>query len=208
MTYIGRTWLYWRNLTSIGRISLLPAEYDFHWQNMVYTCWLSLLLVEYDLYWQNMTSIGRIWFILAYCHSYWQNMQPIKSVLPFCSALPIQYTQIAAIRNTAGAPGGGPRPTRTWVGRGWSHLLLTYDWCCPLNVLHAGRGGAICGRFLVVKLDNAENSAYMQGCPTFPLHVSSCSTGIGRRAISLVDIYLFIYLLKIAHEVHDRRTQH
>jgi len=39
-----------------------------------------------------MTSIGRIWFILAYCHSYWQNMQPINSVLPFCSALPIQYT--------------------------------------------------------------------------------------------------------------------
>ena len=41
-----------------------------------------------------MTSIGRIWFILAYCHSYWQNIQPIKSVLPFCSALPIQYTQL------------------------------------------------------------------------------------------------------------------
>ena len=40
-----------------------------------------------------MTSIGRIWFILAYCHSYWQRMQPIKSVLPFCSALPIQYTR-------------------------------------------------------------------------------------------------------------------
>jgi len=40
-----------------------------------------------------MTSIGRIWFILAYCHSYWQNMQPIKSVLPFCSALSIQYTR-------------------------------------------------------------------------------------------------------------------
>jgi len=39
-----------------------------------------------------MTYIGRIWFILAYCHSYWQNMQPINSVLPFCSALPIQYT--------------------------------------------------------------------------------------------------------------------
>ena len=94
MTYIGRTWLYWRNLTfnSIGRISLLLAEYDFHWQNVVYTGWLSLLLVEYDLYWQNMTSIGRIWFILAYYHSYWQNMQPIKSVLSFCSALPIQYT--------------------------------------------------------------------------------------------------------------------
>ena len=36
---------------------------------------------------------GRIWFILAYCHSYWQKMQPIKSVLPFCSALPIQYTR-------------------------------------------------------------------------------------------------------------------
>ena len=86
MTYIGRTWLYWRNLTSIGRIWLLPAEYDLHWQNMVYTGWLSLLPVEFDLYWQNMTSIGRIWFILAYCHSYWQNMQPIKSVLPFCSA--------------------------------------------------------------------------------------------------------------------------
>jgi len=66
MTYIGRTWLYWRNLTSIGRISLLLAEYDLHWQNMVYTGSLSLLLVEFDLYWQNMTSIGRIWFILAY----------------------------------------------------------------------------------------------------------------------------------------------
>ena len=44
-----------------------------------------------------MASIGRIWFILAYCHSYWQNMQPIKSVLPFCSALPIQYTPIVTV---------------------------------------------------------------------------------------------------------------
>jgi len=42
------------------------AEYDFHLQNMIYTGLLSLLLAEY--------------------------MQPIKSVLPFCSALPIQYT--------------------------------------------------------------------------------------------------------------------
>ena len=40
-----------------------------------------------------MTSIGRIWFILTYCHSYWQNMKAFKSVLPFCSALPIQYTR-------------------------------------------------------------------------------------------------------------------
>jgi len=39
--------LYWQNLTSIGRISLLPAEYDFHWQNMIYTGLLSLLLTEY-----------------------------------------------------------------------------------------------------------------------------------------------------------------
>jgi len=46
-----------------------------------------------------MINIDRIWlplaeydFTLTYCHSYWQNMQPIKSVLPFCSALPIQYT--------------------------------------------------------------------------------------------------------------------
>jgi len=31
----------------------------------------------------------------GYCHSYWQNMQPIKSVLPFCSALPIQYTPLS-----------------------------------------------------------------------------------------------------------------
>jgi len=30
-------------------------------------------------------------------HSYWQNMQPIKSVLPFCSALPIQYTPFIAV---------------------------------------------------------------------------------------------------------------
>ena len=52
-----------------------------------------------------MAYIGRIrlplaeyhiWFILVYCHSYWQNMQPIKSVLPFCSALPIQYTPFFA----------------------------------------------------------------------------------------------------------------
>jgi len=100
ITCTGRIWLiltehnlYWQNLTSIGRMSLLPAECDFHWQNMIYTGWLSLWLVEYDLYLQNMTSIGRIWFILAYYHSYWQNMQPIKSVLPFCSALPIQYTR-------------------------------------------------------------------------------------------------------------------
>ena len=71
MTYIGRTWLYWRNLTSIGRISVLPAEYDFHWQNVVYTGWLSLLLVEYigrirlplaeyDLYSFIVTLTGRI----------------------------------------------------------------------------------------------------------------------------------------------------
>ena len=40
MTYIGRTWLYWWNLTSIGRISLLPAEYDLYWL-------ISLLLAEY-----------------------------------------------------------------------------------------------------------------------------------------------------------------
>jgi len=39
--------LYWHNLTSIGRISLVLAEYDFHWQNMIYSGLLSLLLAEY-----------------------------------------------------------------------------------------------------------------------------------------------------------------
>jgi len=34
-------------MTYIGRISLLPAEYDFHWQNMIYTGLFSLLLAEY-----------------------------------------------------------------------------------------------------------------------------------------------------------------
>jgi len=93
---------YWQNITCTGRIWLILTERDLYWQNLtsigriwlplIYTGWLSLLLVEYDLYWQNITSIGRIWFILAYCHSYWQNMQPVKSVLPFCSALLVQYT--------------------------------------------------------------------------------------------------------------------
>ena len=106
---------YWQNMIYTGRISFLPAEYDFHWQNMICTGWLSLLLVEYDLYWQNMTSIGRIRFILAYCHSYWQNMQPIKSVLPFCSALPIQYTPNA---NTVTVQ----RPQKTTMPRPARHL--------------------------------------------------------------------------------------
>jgi len=66
-------------MTSIGRTWFILAD--------CYSCW------------QNMTSIGRIWFILAYCHSYWQNMQPIKGVLPFCSALPIQYTPHCWDRN-------------------------------------------------------------------------------------------------------------
>ena len=209
MTYIGITWFilaefnfYWQNITSTGRISLPLAEHDLIWLIVTLAGRIWLILAEYDFHWQNMIYTGLLSLLLA---EYAAN-QKCSAVL-LCSADSI-YPNWAAIRNTAGAPGGGPRPTQTWVGRGWSHLLLTYDWCCPLNVLHAGRGGAICGRFLVVKLDNAENSAYMQGCPIFPLHVSSCSTGIGRRAISLVDIYLFIYLLKIAHEVHDRRTQH
>jgi len=36
-----------QNVTPIGKISLLPAEYDFHWQKMIYTGLLSLLLAEY-----------------------------------------------------------------------------------------------------------------------------------------------------------------
>jgi len=36
---------------------------------------------------------------------HWQNMQPIKSVLPFCSALPIQYNQ-----------NNMPRLSSFWVG--------------------------------------------------------------------------------------------
>jgi len=44
------------------------------------------MIAECNFYWQNMIYTGLF-------HSYWQNMQPIKSVLPFCSALRIQYTQ-------------------------------------------------------------------------------------------------------------------
>ena len=36
--------------------------------------------------------------VCVYCDSYWQNMQSVKSVLPFCSALPIQYTRFVSIQ--------------------------------------------------------------------------------------------------------------
>ena len=68
---------------------------------------LQIISTECNSYWQNVTytgriwHIGRIWFILAYCHSYWQNMQPVKCVLPFCFALPIQYTQLKWWRASA-----------------------------------------------------------------------------------------------------------
>jgi len=62
--------LYWLIVT------LLLVEFDF-------------ILAEYDFHWQNMIYSGLF-------HSYWQNMQPIKSVLLFCSALPIQYTPFAS----------------------------------------------------------------------------------------------------------------
>jgi len=97
MTYIGRTWLYWRSLTSIGRISLLPAEYDFHWQNVVYTGWLSLLLVECDLYWQNMIYTGLLSLLLA---EYAAN-QKCSAVL-LCSAdsiYPLVCTRLQHSRN-------------------------------------------------------------------------------------------------------------
>ena len=74
-------------MTSIGRTWFILADRHSYWQNN-------------HLYWQNMTSIGRIWFILAYCHSYWQNIQSLKSVLPFCSALPIQYTLLDWLQQT------------------------------------------------------------------------------------------------------------
>ena len=75
MTCTGRIWhigrSYWQNLTSIGRISLLPAEYDFHWQNMTYIGRKWFILAEFNFCWQNITSTGRIWLPLAERGLYW-----------------------------------------------------------------------------------------------------------------------------------------
>ena len=42
-----------QNVTPIGKISLILAEYDLYWQNMI-------ILAEFNFYWQNITSTGRI----------------------------------------------------------------------------------------------------------------------------------------------------
>jgi len=65
---------------------IILAEFNFYWQN------ITSIPAEYDFHWQNMVYTGLF-------HSYWQNMQPIKSVLPFCSALPIQYTRQKSLKN-------------------------------------------------------------------------------------------------------------
>jgi len=78
--------MYWQNMTYIGRTRFILAECNFYWQSITSTGRILLPLAEHD--------------ILAYCHSYWQNMQPIKSVLPFCSARSADsiYPQLSSLR--------------------------------------------------------------------------------------------------------------
>ena len=112
---------YWQNITCTGRIWLILAEHDLYWlivtltgriwligpywhntgrtwvilaERVIYTGRIRLILSEHDLYWLTVTLTGRIWLT----GPYWQ---PIKSVLSFCSALPIQYTRAHTANNNA-----------------------------------------------------------------------------------------------------------